>query len=692
MPIGAAGVVASLALTQTGLGIISGVAPSLVFAPVGPTITGAPLPLQAASHLAAFLNGIAGAAAGFALVSFLLDFTGVGKGLPPLVTYTLMVAGAVGGFMMFAAAGGIPGIAGGLCASGVGCVIVAVVVVIILIMKLFGIGKVKKIDVTFQCKPWQAPTGGTACEKCGTDGFPCSRYACASLGQTCELINEGTDAVTCISTGKDDITPPKIRPWTELITHGHSYQDVGDLGFTLAGPERCLEPFSNVLFGIQLDEPGRCKLDRIHTVGFAEMSQDFGLSSLFRRNHTMILPVPSLDDLGYTGYQTNLTGSQTLYVRCQDKQGNTNVAEYALSFCVRRGLDIVPPIVVQREPLFEYISWLTTRTNASISTSEPAECRVGTSDLDYDRMTTSWPCANNIEEDTPGLFGWRCATSLSAGAQEDTPYYVRCRDQPWLANSTVLFVNASNGKEYVFQDALNQSVLLRDRDPVTQLVPTVVSIRNISEAKVTNISVNGSYRIQTRNTMQASYVYHVRKSKTPLTLTSLTPMNETITFGATGGTVTIDAQTSGGVDGTAICSYLYAGTYIRMLNTGGRTHRQPLQLVSGTHTLQIQCEDPAGTIATGSTTFTVAIDSVAPLVTRVYGTGAAFTVITNEPADCRASSVSCQESWVNGTALSGSGQIHTGTWGNRSAFQYIQCSDRWLNGPGSACSAVVRQQ
>jgi hypothetical protein len=48
--------------------------------------------------------------------------------------------------------------------------------------------------ITFTCSPWEAPVGGSHCEKCNQQGaLPCSEYQCRSLGQACELLNPGTD-------------------------------------------------------------------------------------------------------------------------------------------------------------------------------------------------------------------------------------------------------------------------------------------------------------------------------------------------------------------------------------------------------------------------------------------------------------------------------------------------------------------
>ena len=47
--------------------------------------------------------------------------------------------------------------------------------------------------VTYECLPWEAPSGGKSCEKCNADPFkPCTEYRCKALGQACQLLNPGT--------------------------------------------------------------------------------------------------------------------------------------------------------------------------------------------------------------------------------------------------------------------------------------------------------------------------------------------------------------------------------------------------------------------------------------------------------------------------------------------------------------------
>ena len=51
--------------------------------------------------------------------------------------------------------------------------------------------------VTFTCNTWDAPTGGSYCEKCNEQSLPCSEYQCRSLGQACQLVNPGSEEAKC---------------------------------------------------------------------------------------------------------------------------------------------------------------------------------------------------------------------------------------------------------------------------------------------------------------------------------------------------------------------------------------------------------------------------------------------------------------------------------------------------------------
>ena len=587
-----------------------------------------------AAQLKAFNGIFLGASVGFALTSFLISMTGVGRGLPPMLTYTLMAAGAVGGAMagFQIATNGF----GAAFTHPAGLIILVAVIVVILVFKLFGIGKAKKIEVTFECKPWQPPIGGSDCEKCGKDGLPCSPYACQSLGQTCQLINDGTSEEKCISIAKNDTAPPVISPWKEQISEGYEYAEINQNGFKIKGPEGCIKPYTNLVFGISLNEPGQCKLSTHHTNSFDEMESDFGLSSLYRKNHSMIVPVPDLVSLGLNGYDPNLTSDYNIFVRCMDKSGNKNVQEYVINFCIKQGEDLTPPIIQGHEPALGVVAYGINNVNVTFYTNEPATCKMDTIDTSYELMKTEINCENDIEEQT--IFGWKCEVNLPVSLEEKI-YYVKCKDQPWFAE--------------------------------------------INESK--------------RNVMDKSYEIKLKQSASPLKISSVTPKDVTLEFKTEPASVEVVVTTEGGLDGNAKCMYQIGNHTIDFFDTLGKTHKQVFQsLYSGTVTLPIICEDAIGNKAEDITSFKIEIDSISPQVARIYEKDGELIIITDEDARCFYSTEipprgesGCSYEFANSSEMHNNGKVHSLTF-DKSLKYYIKCKDQFENNPGTDCSAVVK--
>ncbi|MCG8699449.1 MAG: hypothetical protein MI922_15440, partial [Bacteroidales bacterium] len=80
--------------------------------------------------------------------------------------------------------------------------------------------------VEFTCMPWQAPSGGNNCEECNDDSLPCTEYRCKSLGQSCEIANEGSVEEKCVYVNPRDTNPPTISPNYNELTSGHEYDNV----------------------------------------------------------------------------------------------------------------------------------------------------------------------------------------------------------------------------------------------------------------------------------------------------------------------------------------------------------------------------------------------------------------------------------------------------------------------------------
>ena len=597
--------------------------------------------------LSPYGGALAGAAIGFAVTSLLLQYTGVAAGLDPAITWTLIAAGTLGGAMAGAAitasvfgSSTVFGVAawGSVLALGpIGLIVLVVVVIVIVIFAAIGIGDTKKKIVTFQCQPWQPPLGGKKCTECGKDGYKCSKYSCQALGQSCEFINEGTGKEECVDINPGDVSAPVIKPWKDVLTKGYKYEEVSDSGVKVVSEQNdgCIGSYTNLNFGISLNEPGYCRYNAKHTDNFEEMENDegadFGNRNLFLYNHSQFLPMPDLASLGLPGYDPNRRADFNLYVRCIDSKGNgENGKEYAINFCVKPGVDTAPPIITNREPFNEFVKFDATKIDASVFVNEPAECKW---DLDgnkkYDDMENSMECANDVQ-DRDSILGWECNTIFDIDKNEES-FYIKCKDQPW---------NAGN------------------------------------ESK--------------RNVMMAPYEFKLKRTQTPLIINSVKPNNETLVFGVEPASVTLEVQTSGGIDDKATCSIFGAN----MGETFGKVHKQKLdQILKGKYEFPIICKDSVGNKAEITSIFNADLDNDPPIVSRVYNLGGSLVVVTNENSECSfvkssGANGECNFEFINGTLMSGTlAKLHTTSFG--SGNYYIKCKDKWGYVPGE-CSVIVK--
>ncbi len=640
--------------TQAGLSVASAISSSLIIGKAGV----APGALAASPALTGFGGALAGAGAGLALTGYLLSATGVGRGLPDGVAYSLLAAGAVGGAMAgysfataaSAASGGLGASLsagfGAMVTNPAGLIILVVVLVIIGILKAIGIGKVTKIDVAFTCKPWQPISGGSECNKCGSDGFPCSRYACQSLGQTCQIINENTDEPECVDINPNDSNPPIIKPLNGIISNLHRYDEINDDGFKIKGQNGCLESYSNLFFGINLNEAGECKFDTKHTNSFEDMEDNFVHSSLYKQNHTIQFIVPSLEELGISSLQANASAEYNIYARCKDKSGNINVKEYVINSCVNKGVDITPAVIVWKNPNQEIFAWNSTSEKIDLFSNEPAECKWDKSDKIYNEMQNEMLCLNDFSNRE--IYGWKCFADFPVENKKNN-YYVRCKDQPYLINDSV----------------------------------------------VSDIPINSTAnKTLTRNVNVQSFNFSIMRSENALKIDKLEP-NGTINFGNAPASVLLDVRTVGGVNGKANCKYSISSPYLlfagdSFIPPGQSTHKANLQLFEGLHDVKIECEDIAGNTAEKISHFNVKIDSSAPKITRTYVKNGVLNVLTDEDAKCSyLLEENCGNAFTNGTSMNGeNGKVHSITYSAGKTY-YISCKDKFERSLGSQCSVII---
>ncbi|MFA5173710.1 MAG: hypothetical protein WC438_00850 [Candidatus Pacearchaeota archaeon] len=490
----------------------------------------------------------------------------------------------------------------------------------------------KKVTVKYECKPWEAPSGGDNCEKCN-EGDYCTKYRCQSLGLGCELVGEGSENPVCIWKNPGDSSPPKISPLFEALKTGYSYNDVRDNGFKLReNSGDCIQEFTSVSFGITTDERALCRISGDKDLAFEDMD-DFSIGYIY--NHTSEISMPSVSSLAVLYNVTEneirkVYGELNVYIKCKDTNGNINSAVYIINSCVQQGPDKTAPYIQKTFPESgSYVKYDEITQDLKAWINEPSECRWDKIDTGFNLMKNEMVCENDIEAQE--LYGYSCETTLTGLSKGSNDVYIKCKDQPWYKDK-------------------NESL---------------------------------------RNTMTTSYLYDVIVSENKLKIDSIKVRDPIInTEGSeffTGGSymvLELGIQTSGGVNGEANCEYNYFEDFWAYLeNTGTNIHTQSgLQMIAGENTIKVRCIDIAGNTAESSVTFKVDVDNTGPVIVRVYNENG-LKIITTEPGTCKYS-FNADDLWNNKTIMSASGNEYTGIWEAGKTY-YIECRDSFENIGGS---------
>ena len=499
-------------------------------------------------------------------------------------------------------------------------------------------------EVNFKCLPWQAPSGGADCDECNEDDLrPCSEYRCKSLGQTCGIINEGTDKVQCIDMSPYDTASPGIRPLYDKITNGYEYREVVERpagGSTESAGMRitkkggsCIDPFTEISFGIQTFnednelEPAQCKFDINHTNSFGEMAYYLGDENLYVINHTQKLYLPSPNTVESIYPEIEMDGVYTWYIRCKDGNGNTNEDEFAIRFCVDDGPDLtVPQIKDTSIKNGQPVRYKTDNLSLEIYVSEPVEgCKWSREDSDYSNMENDFSCSNNIWEiNAESLY--TCDTTLTAIEDRiENKFYFACKD-------------------------LNN------------------------------------------NTMRQNYEFTLMGTQ-PLDILEVSP-NETVGGSTETVVVSLGVETDNGYqNGESTCYYSTTGEvedYLEMFDTGGNIHSQDLDLEDGDYTYYFRCVDEGGNDANASTSFNVFVDKYEPVVVRTYYEGQKIKVLTDEDANCRYSTQTCNFDFKDGELMPYEQDVEHFTPWERGTSYFIKCADKYNNQPDPMdCSIIV---
>jgi len=497
--------------------------------------------------------------------------------------------------------------------------------IIIIIGWILGIGDTREKTISFQCLPWQAPTGGADCEKCNPKNefdVPCSEYKCSSLGQGCELINKGTADEKCINNCVGGISSPRISPALESISEGYDYKEISDTGFAIkTNSGKCINEFTRVEYGIKTNKYAQCKIGTDPLQTYDEMSDFFGGKNTYTLNHSNILIIPSIaafrHQYNLTQTQIEALGKIRFYVKCQEAcDGLANEVAYVIETCVNPGPDLTAPVIQKISPESgAFVKYSETTKNIMLWVNEPANCRWDVSDIDYNNMANEMSCQTGINKYQ--LYGWPCNATLT-GVNTNTNFYFRCKDQPWLAE--------------------------------------------------TNTS---------RNKMTESYPYELDASPSPLSIIDFKPENGyEFIKGTEPVEINLNVRTSGGAEnGKAICQWKLEGFSFDMLEETDSDYHSGVWNTGfrGEHIIEYYCEDIAGNNASALTSFKIKVDTTGPKIIRVYFDNA-LKIITDEEAECRYG-FDRNFKFDNAAQMSGDGIEHLADWQLKT--YYIQCEDQF---------------
>ena len=540
---------------------------------------------------------------------------------------------------------------GGPVGIAIGVVVAAVVFVVF--------ARTSANDViTYNCYEWDAKTGGADCEECNNQDIPCTEYQCHSLGQACEFsVDSISGQSLCVWNNSHDLKAPTITPRIESLIDNETYRYTPDnsisppdsgvaLQYTL-DPEGCTPAWTEVSFGVSLDERARCKYSPGVIFDSYDEMPDLYLSDGKRLyNHTYTLSLPSTDALEIENTTLENGGVYDFYIRCEDGNGNSNAGSYDIHFCIQDSADTIAPIIKKVSPVNETpVATGTTSTNITVYVNEPSECRWSYQDKSFEAMEGNMTCSTSVTNANAQLLFPCYATLDGLKDNQKNNYYFRCKDQPQYA------------------------------------------------------SVNESLR----NENQQSYHYTLVGTEA-LVISSVTPNKTIIKDSTTPVKVTIQAKTALGYDdGKAICSISSTGEtgsyseFFYGYNTDRYSqykHNQTLYLSEGNYSYYIQCCDLGQNCDVEKINFGIDTDTTSPEIIRLYKEGNYLKLMTDEESTCVYSTTSCTYSFDDGlemnTISGGTDTQHYTDWSLNTNY-YIKCEDTFGNRPASSqCTVIAR--
>ena len=560
---------------------------------------------------------------------------GIGAGVSSIVIVVnnILVSAGVSGFTGVTFASGM--LLSGLIGLGVA--------VLTGLICLFACKEARIDQVTFTCYPWQPETGGEDCNKCNEGQFDCTSYKCQSLGQSCELLNAGTDNEVCEWVNRNDIAPPTISSWNGPLLDNYEYNpDVAtlppDRGVRInyqGSDDGCIPPFARLTYGISLDKPGRCKITvNNRSINYKTMAIPLS-NGLYKYNHTLLAFHGGVSESTGEGFNIPNGGNYEVFIRCESRNGYSNEGTFVFKYCVDDEPDRTAPEIMLTDPLNGWpIQFGQISEDVIVYTDKPADCKWSHNDEDYDLMANTMVCDQSITQVNANLL-YQCRTNLTGLLDGvDNNFYFRCKSYPL----------------------------------------------NPEEERYKN---------------EESYIYTLIGTRA-LVIDWAKPDGITIKDATDSVKVTLEAHTSAGYkDGESICYFKESSrpdtSYVQFANTNDFEHSQELWFTEGGYDYSIRCCDLGGNCAVEDISFIVDSDRDAPIIARVYNDNKKLKIITNEEAECVYDLTDCTYNFEDGVAMTTTNKReHLTEWNTNSDF-YIKCKDKFANEPfPNECSIVAR--
>ena len=564
----------------------------------------------------------------------------------------------------------------GITAGPLGWVLAAVALVAFALMILLAIfTEYKEVDVTFECKPWQAPIGGDDCEKCNENPLsPCTEYKCMSLGSGCGLIGEEelyeVENPVCFYAHRDDSTPPTIV-FEEIDEENYDY-NIQTSGERETGVEiisfdgECIQEFSLLNFTLKtIDEDGKddeakCVYNWASGTDFPSPGNDYSLignefkeGGFFSVMHTFEQRLPYVSSLSsIRGNLGRREGDLIMHVRCMDYAGNPNINEYLINLCIKEGEDNEIAVINEYFPEDgSFLKYGNTTQVLRISLNEPADCRWA-HDIDqpYDNMENFTNCDGYLDYEVKSE--WNCYTTLTNLTELENNIYIKCKDQPWIKEE---IHDCDDVLPENLEDCLNA---LDDEgdSPWTQ---------------------------ENRNVNTKDFPYTLHATESPLTITSISPQGEVIGGGDI-FKIDLEVTTSGGMDnGISTCEYEFIESpsditsWDFFLETYSTYHKQPFSPPNGHYNILVTCIDDVGNKVEANAVFDLIVDRDPPIIVRIYKDGSQLKLITNEEAKCYYDVNRCFFDFTSENSMTTAFSTeHTVTW-NPEITYHVKCKDIW---------------